>query len=1292
MSLGKASRPLSVLIPAVSFILAIVISATVSITFYAEEIKRLGQNKLNELALEAELLDAHFQTLLSQSAQDVLFLSNTPPIQSLVESQEEESVESFEVWSNRLDVIFKALIQVKPLYQQLRFIGIDSDGKELVSSLRRHFTVYRAPDAQLGRHIANSDFQKALSMKKGEVYFSSIQLNQFEGKTVLPHQPVMYILTPIFDDNNGQLFGVIALSLLIDPFLESLEQFDNELILSNERGDYLYHPVLEKRYAFDLNHEENLFSDFPALKPFATGTNVTNKFSELEGTNDESYSAYFKPLLIDKYGTSPPINLLLVSNKNAQKESLSELRDRSLIIGGALALFALVLAIIASNRITRPLTRLSNAVSEFENTGVLGVLPIESKDEVGVFSRGFLSMMQRIDTGMNELKEQKFALDQHSIVSITDTKGTITYANDRFCEISGYDRDELIGSNHRLLKSGHHPIAFFIDMYKSVANGGVWQGEICNLNKSGEIYWVKSTIVASKNLEGKPQSYVAIRTDITERKLAEVELLKAKEFAEETASAKSEFLASMSHEIRTPMNGVLGMLGLLLNTNLNQEQQHRAKIAESSAQSLLTLINDILDFSKIEAGKLDLEMLSFNLPTMVGGFADSMAQMAQVKGLELILDTTRVSEAEIIGDPGRIRQILTNLVSNSIKFTKEGEVIIRAGLHEYDHKHWLLEFQVKDTGIGIPEDKQSKLFDAFSQVDASTTREFGGTGLGLSIVKQLCRLMQGDVTVESNPSVGSAFKCTMVVEKTKQPVIKMPRVEIKHLNILVVDDNATNLEVLHQQLISWGASVTEAQSGQEALDICAERVECDNIPFFDLAILDMKMPNMSGAELGEALLSNPQFKGLKLVMMTSMNFQGDAKKLAELGFSAYFPKPATASDLYNAINVVADDGEALAYADPLVTQHNLKVLVSSEGAESSSWPAKTRILLVEDNQINQLVATTILKEKGLLADVAANGVEAINSLMNAPADAPYTLVLMDCQMPEMDGYEASRGIRAGDSGERNIDIPIIAMTANAMQGDKEKCLEAGMSDYLSKPMNAAALVEKLQKWLNKRDVIVDSVTTIDGGSEPSDQVSDGVWEKAEVLERIGGKEDFLVVLINNFLQDKTEKLGDIKQAYAADNFSQIRELSHSVKGVAGQLAGKKLMTVSAELEANSKAQNKVGLGRLIEQFEEAYLELTDIFEHHLEQYSQNTCAASEHDILSVDELNEKLVRIERMLRKSDYISPDELTFMNHGHQEEVIQNSLKTLKKQISQFDNTSALSTLTGILKHTNANLEQQQ
>nr|WP_269801140.1 response regulator [Colwellia sp. 75C3] len=421
-----------------------------------------------------------------------------------------------------------------------------------------------------------------------------------------------------------------------------------------------------------------------------------------------------------------------------------------------------------------------------------------------------------------------------------------------------------------------------------------------------------------------------------------------------------------------------------------------------------------------------------------------------------------------MGDPGRLRQILTNLVGNAIKFTEHGEVIIRAELFSKNETTWKFHCSIIDTGIGISADKQKQLFEAFTQVDASTTREYGGTGLGLAIAKKFCSLMHGNISVSSDKGKGSTFTVVVEFKKSPKSQLVIPSIDINKLHLLVVDDNKTNRDVLTGQLTHWGASVTEADSGQNALNLCEQQILDPSKPFFDVAFLDMQMPNMDGEQLAVLLKKDKRFNKIKLVMMTSMVSRGDAQYFADLGFSAYFPKPATTSDLFNALQVVAENGQVLQQAQPLVMHHYLQGLKTEDqknDIQEITWPENTHILLVEDNRINQEVAKGVLKNFNLIIDVAANGLESLSALQLSSKKRPYNLIIMDCQMPEMDGYEATRQIRDGAAGERYKNIPIVAMTANAMQGDKEKCIEAGMNDYLTKPIDPKKIYVFLKKWL-----------------------------------------------------------------------------------------------------------------------------------------------------------------------------------------------------------------------------------
>jgi len=722
---------------------------------------------------------------------------------------------------------------------------------------------------------------------------------------------------------------------------------------------------------------------------------------------------------------------------------------------------------------------------------------------------------------------------------------------------------------------------------------------------------------------------------------------------EQANQAKSEFLACMSHEIRTPMNGVIGMLGLLQKTPLDEDQQHKAGLAQSSAKSLLALVNDILDFSKMDAGKMELELLDYSLSAMLGEFAETMALRAEEKNLELILDGTDIEQPLVRGDPGRLRQILTNLVGNAIKFTDRGEVVIRASLTRADasgqgnptDQSLILHCSVTDTGIGIADDKLDGLFDAFTQVDASTTREYGGTGLGLSICQKLCQQMGGDISVSSKPGHGSCFAFTIALQTSHQASHPVPPVKVDDLCILIVDDNATNREVLRGQLQFWGAQVTEASSGGVALQLLAEKQQLAtqaNERSFDLALIDMQMPEMDGAQLAQHIKADARFSDTRLVMMTSMASRGDAQYFADQGFSAYFSKPVTPTDLFDALAVLADGGETLQKAAPLVTHHYLQSLehtnnigditpaasdsqvvpaalmpkplaISTEPSITTGspipWPDNVRLLLVEDNHINQQVALGVLEDLGLSADVAADGQEALHALKSAPAQNPFTLLLMDCQMPEMDGYEASRQIRASKAGARYLSIPIIAMTANAMAGDKKKCLAAGMSDYLSKPIDTDILQATLCKWLNvSATARITSTQLSNTNQQATDSASEHqaitaiggeeqpMWDKAACLKRVGNKPQRLNIMLKLFLSDMPERMERLQLAVDHQYLSEVQQIAHVIRGVSANLGALHLQELSKQMQ---QCQDSSAHAQLMADTLKAYQAVSAAFEEQM---------------------------------------------------------------------------------------------
>ena len=699
------------------------------------------------------------------------------------------------------------------------------------------------------------------------------------------------------------------------------------------------------------------------------------------------------------------------------------------------------------------------------------------------------------------------------------------------------------------------------DMIDTAMREGVHFFDWTHKRLNGEEF--PATVLLSRMTMGGRIFLQATVRDITVQKRIEEELLasnrrltEARAQADKANAAKGEFLANVSHEIRTPINGVLGMLGLLLDTGLTDTQRRYAETARSSGQHLLLLINDILDFSKIEAGKMELEILNFDLRSLLDDFAEIMAAKAAEKGLEFICAANPDVPVLLRGAPGRLRQVLTNLTGNALKFTHHGEVAVRVFLESKVDGKVCLRFSVRDTGIGIPADKMGLLFNKFTQLHSSIARNYGGTGLGLAISKQLAGLMGGTVGVSSEEGKGSEFWFTVCLAAQDEHEGEQPsNAGLHDARVLVVDDNATNREFLCAQLASWGMLPTEAPEGRSALQLLQQAVEIGDP--FRFAILDRQMPGMDGEALGRAIRADARLNPVALIMMTSMGGHDDAGRFEKIGFAAVLVKPVRQSRLYDCLATTISGGA-----------QRQKERESSRPPLQVKFPRHARILLAEDNTTNQQVAVGILNKFGLTADAVGDGEEALQALI----DIPYALVLMDVQMPVMDGLEATRRIRDPQSAIRNHNIPIIAMTAHTLARDQEMCLAAGMNDYVTKPVEPHALAKVLEKWLLQEIANPQGVADIPSQDRAvsmnaaPEAPPARVYDREAFLERTMSDEALLRAIQETFLKDIPVQINALEEVVARGDMQRTRALAHKIRGAVANVGGDALRDVAAAME------------------------------------------------------------------------------------------------------------------------------
>ncbi len=1321
--------------------------------------------------------------------------------------------------SNEYNTLIKNNNNAAILVKQYDYLNdiffIDMNGNILYSTVKENDF---GTNLQSGLY-SSTKFAKTYrqTIQDGKIHFSDL-----EHYKPSKNQVVGFITAPL-NDNLGKPIGVFAIQIKPSSIFP-------EFIKKNIENDNFMHYIVGEDGVFRsaVKANDEIMREKINTNQFIFWHNkyIYNNKKESAQEKYLSSSKYLNHFKIPVIGIHQSINIMdvkwvLISEiDEATTMFYIEKFKSTLSILFLITVFVvIILSFIFTHHIVKPIKDLANASTAFAKGKKDIFVEIKEDNELGYLGNIFNTMIKskkeyesalkksskKAKDALKKFNHQNYALNKHSNVLIIDKNGNVTYTNDKFVEISGYSKKELIGKNTKILNSGIHSKSFWKKMYDDTNSGKTWHNEVCNKAKDGHLYWLNTTIVPFMDKDNNIENYIAIRTDITDKKYAEkntqkilalteatlestdngvlvidengkivrtnskliklwnipkslvnnedekvlfefmseqlvdseefiykVEefakdstfesfdtlefkdgkvyeylslpmflneksvgrvwsfrdvtlvndtknaLIEAKNDAEDSERSKSEFLASMSHEIRTPMNGVTGMLGLLLKSDLTPEQRNQASVAQNSANSLLTLINDILDFSKVEAGKIELEEIEFNLREELGDFIESIAFRAQEKNIELILDDRKIEQTLIKSDPSRIKQILNNLVGNSIKFTSKGEVTVKAELRVEDDKNARLFIDVIDTGIGIPEDKIDTLFDSFTQVDASTTRKFGGTGLGLAIAKKLCELMGGDIKITSKLEEGTTFSFNILVKISENSSLIMPKKSVDNKTALIIDSNIASGEILKAQLKHWGMKVDYANNIDIAIRLCDEKLKNRISPIFDIIFVDIKSLETNKDKFSKELRKKYKCDKVKTIIMTSIISMNEASQFADIGLDISFPKPVTIKKLFETLDVLSENKE---------TNHNFKTLIFNDSKHIQHnnnnnnkiiWSKNTKLLLAEDNPTNQLVAKGMMATFGLNIDIANNGFEALQALKDSSkALTPYALVFMDCQMPEMDGYSASEAIRSGEAGQEYKNIPIIAMTANAMKGDKEKCISFGMSDYISKPINIDILKKVLLKWLNANIIEQKEKDDTIKNNTDNNEIDLTIWDKKDVFERMGEDEFLINSLANIYLNDTKKLLKKLNDAIENNDIANCKLFSHSIKGSSLNMGAKKLSWFAEKFESATEDGDfeflKNNYKKIKEASEEIFLVLHKYLDEDMEVKNQET-------YLNKEELKDKLDKLKSELLDGLFIDISDSEIFK-GFNDNLIQGKLERLQEEISNFSTKNAIETITEII-----------
>lgn len=1102
--------------------------------------------------------------LLQKSIQDkrrqIQFLHSTPPIQGIVRASK-TGIDPYDgtplnQWKSRLQIIFEGFLENNPQLAQIRYIGIANNGRELVRVDRINGNI-RVIKEQFLQSKGQKDYvKKAAERIPGEIYVSNITLNQEHGKIEFPYWPTYRVATPVYDEQQN-IFGVLVINVFAENIQQTLQQNLTEgfqFFLLNPNGEFVVHPDDSYLFGHELGTGHNWSNDYLSASERRKRPQQFSPhplLNTIHRATQETLVYQAKDLLISSLEEGRYLRLI-VAVPNSYLEGITAYR-RSTILIIISVILVLIVALISfyQNYINKKID-LSEARSEYEAI-------------------------------INGSTDAILAMDQ---------EGIITRWNRSAESIFGYTEQYIVGKSFFKLLDPEPSL-----IIKPTTIEDVYQGDIKDpfqvkaITRSGAKIDISVTLSSIYSNDQGVLGVAAIIRDITSQIIIEEqikdmnaslekqvqertkELEQARNEALSASKAKSEFVANVSHEIRTPMNGVLGMLNLLKKAQISPQQKEYLLMAERSALTLTALINDILDVSKMEAGKLELQESEFNLARLISDVFSSMFIGMQHKPLESILNIAKLPLVNVIGDANRIRQILTNLIANSIKFTEQGEIELKAEGKVIDHGRVKIVCSVRDTGIGISAEKKDQLFEAFSQEDSSITKRYGGTGLGLAITRQLCQLMNGSISVSNNIDRGSTFTFDICLKSSEDCQSLKDLYNLEGASVLVIDSSHAQYQANADLIELWDGKTALCESQASALQL----LQTPSLKPFNIIIINEPESNPTSISISllEYIATYRKASHCKVIRLTKQStllipwLNG---RLCEVTVK----KPVTPYEMIAALKkelYESFEAPGIEQADTLPT-HNAS-LANFKGE---------KILVVDDNEINHEVTAGLLEDFHFQLFRANNGQQAIDLLLATPQDQPISLILMDCQMPVMDGYTASEKIRRGEAGNAHQHTPIIAMTANAMSGDRDRCLSAGMSDYLSKPLQPSELEEKLAHWFQQKPSI----------KQENQQDQLPTWDKGALLTRVKGREDRLQILVDLYVASAQENSDKLSAAVEAMNFERINSVAHSIKGSAANLSALNLQHVCQHLESAAKSLNSKEVLFWWQQFQPSQQELLSV--------------------------------------------------------------------------------------------------